>query len=242
MKFSRDTIYAEHKQHIEKFAFDEKVVNVFPDMISRSVPGYKTIIRMIGLITKKYVQNNTILYDLGCSLGAASFAMHAAIKGKSCEIVAIDSSQDMLKKFQETIDKKKQLPPIHLVNKDINDAVIMNASIVCMNFTLQFITYSKRSTLIKKVCDGLHPNGVFILSEKLDTSTCSDKVLESLHYEFKKLNGYSELEISQKRRALEACLVPETLEQHKVRLIESGFSTVITWYQCFNFFSLLAIK
>jgi len=54
--------------------------------------------------------------------------------------------------------------------------------------------------------------------------------------------GYSKLEISQKRAALENVLLPETLEAHRSRLDTIGFDAVDVWFQCFNFASMVAFK
>jgi tRNA (cmo5U34)-methyltransferase len=66
--------------------------------------------------------------------------------------------------------------------------------------------------------------------------------MTDLHHAFKRANGYSELEVSQKRTALENVLVPETLDTHRARLREAGFGAVDAWFQCFNFASLLAFR
>ena len=96
---------------------------------------------------------------------------------------------------------------------------------------------------IEKIYNGLNPGGVLVLSEKLSHDTeQGNELLVDLHHEFKRRNGYSELEISQKRSALEEVMRTETFEQHKQRLQNAGFNDVVRWFTCYNFASLVTIK
>jgi tRNA (cmo5U34)-methyltransferase len=74
------------------FVFDDKVASVFSDMINRSVPGYATILSMIGVLAARFCAPGTRIYDLGCSLGGASLAMAHQIAHKDYELLAIDKS------------------------------------------------------------------------------------------------------------------------------------------------------
>lgn len=238
-----DNIYASPLDRVTDFAFDDAVARVFPDMIQRSVPGYTTIIPMIGLITERYAKPGTHCYDLGCSLGASTLAMRHGLKDIECTLIAIDNSEAMIKRCEHYIELDNGVAPVKLHCNDIRHVAIENASVVTLNFTLQFIRQEDRLKLLKSIADGLHTGGVLILSEKVYFEPAQEQeTLEALHYDFKRANGYSNLEISQKRSALEQVLIPETIEEHKQRLLASGFSSVVVWYQCFNFVSLLAIK
>ncbi len=238
-----DTLYADPLEHVETFAFDESVVNVFPDMIKRSVPGYATIINMIGNLAERYAKPNSICYDLGCSLGAASLAMRHRIQVANCHIVGVDNSRAMLARCQQVIDADSAEILVDLRCADLCEFPIQNASIVILNFTLQFIPLEKRSAILERIYTGLNPNGVLILSEKLAFEDEQHQALMiELHHNFKRANGYSDLEIAQKRSAIENVLIPETLNKHRERLKSSGFASVDVWFQCFNFASLIAIK
>lgn len=239
---SKDTLYAHGLPHTD-FVFDEQVVSVFPDMINRSVPGYGTIISMIGTLAAEYVKPDSRCYDLGCSLGAASLSMRKNIQVPGCSIVAIDNSDAMVAGCQENLALDKTDIPVDVRCENILESEIKNASMVVMNFTLQFVDPAARDALINKVYEGLLPGGLFVLSEKI---RFEDPVLNELfidmHHRFKEQQGYSRLEISRKRAALENVLVPESLSAHKRRLLGSGFSTYDIWFQCFNFASLVAVK
>jgi len=234
----RDAIYTS-EIHMGGFTFDDKVASVFADMIGRSVPGYGETLKMVELLAHQYAQDDSNLYDLGCSLGAATMALSRGASGKACRVIGVDNSEAMVSRCKELLKDEA----VEIVCGDVMDAKIENGSVVVLNFVLQFIPKEDRLGLLKKIHNGLNPGGVLILSEKI---AFSDRVENhrqiELHEAFKRAQGYSELEISRKRTALENVLVPETLETHHKRLDEAGFSASNTWFQCFNFASIIAIK
>lgn len=240
---STDNLYANPLPQVNAFSFDESVVNVFPDMIKRSVPGYATIIHMIGNLAERYAQADSLCYDLGCSLGAATLAMRHRIQAANCSIVGVDNSQAMIARCQQVIAADGAEIDVDLYCSDLCEFPIQNASVAVLNFTLQFISVEKRADILRKIYDGLKPNGVLILSEKLAFDDEQHEALMiDLHHNFKRTNGYSDLEIAQKRSAIENILIPETLATHRKRLKTAGFSSVDVWFQCFNFASIIAIK
>lgn len=240
----KDTLYSQTHEAVGAFQFDESVVAVFPDMISRSVPGYQTILTGIGELTKLHAKPNTRLYDLGCSLGAATLTMRRSIAEDSgCSIVALDTSTAMIERAQEYLQAFHSDVPVELHCADMCDFTISNASVVVINFTLQFIDPEQRQPLMQKIYDGLVPGGVLILSEKIHFDDEElQKSIEHMHLQFKRANGYSELEISQKRSSLENVLISDTEQTHLERLNESGFRSAGIWFQAYNFASFIAIK
>lgn len=239
----QDNIFASPLSEIVDFVFDENVVDVFPDMINRSVPGYSTVINMIGIAAEQYAKPGTRLYDLGCSLGAASLSIRHRLTDENCEIIAVDNAEAMIERLNKILQRDNSKIPVQTLCADIQDVEIKNASVVVMNFTLQFIPLAQRKIILTKIYDGLNEGGCLILSEKLEFPESSENEMQiDLHHAFKKSNGYSDLEIAQKRSALENVLIPETKEMHIQRLKETGFSQVSSWFQCFNFASFIAIK
>lgn len=238
-----DRLYADPLAEVSRFAFDQTVVDVFPDMIKRSVPGYATIINMIGDLAERYVQPNSRCYDLGCSLGAATLAMRHRIRAANCRIVAIDNSSAMIERCRQVMNADSGAPEVELICADVQSVQPRNASMAVLNFTLQFIPPEQRLALLRQLYEGLQPGGVLILSEKVAfEDRLHNELMIELHHNFKRANGYSELEIAQKRSALEQVLMPETLTVHRERLRLAGFTSVDVWFQCFNFASLIAIK
>ena len=237
----KDRLFSEEMAP-QDFVFDEKVAAVFEDMINRSVPGYRTILSMIGVLAGRYYQEGTAVYDLGCSLGGASLAMAAQIENKNPEIHAIDNSAAMIDRLSARI-LQSGLDSINCRCEDILQTPIENASVVVLNFTLQFISPVERQALMQHIFEGLQPGGILIISEKiiLPDPELNELMIE-LYHEFKESMGYSRMEISRKRTALENVLIPETLESHRTRLDEVGFRAFDVWFQCFNFASMVAFK
>lgn len=237
-----DRLFARQRP-LSDFRFDAAVARVFPDMIRRSVPGYTTIIPMIEVITEQYVQPGSHCYDLGCSLGASTLAMRHGIPFADCHLVGVDNSPDMIERCEHYIALDDHPLPVTLRCEDIIDTDLQDASVTTLNFTLQFIAPEQRSALLQRIARATRPGGALILSEKIRFDSAAEQDIQTrLHHEFKRANGYSDLEISQKRSALEQVLIPESLEAHRRRLEAAGFDQVMVWYQCFNFVSMLAIK
>lgn len=238
-----DAIYASPLSEIPKFQFDQHVVEVFPDMIKRSVPGYSTILHIIGQIVERYAQSGSACYDLGCSLGAGILAMRHRVNTPDVNIIGVDNSEAMIERCRKVIDADSAETSVELIHGDINKIELKPMSVCVLNFTLQFVPLEQRQALLERIAHAMLPGGVLVLSEKLSfPSEAHQDLMTELHHNFKRSNGYSDLEIAQKREAIENVLVPETFEQHHRRLTESGFQSADLWFQCFNFSSIIAFR
>jgi len=240
---TKDTLFSNPLRPPARFKFDDDVASVFTDMINRSVPGYAMMLEMIGVITDAYAKPDTRCYDLGCSLGASTLSIRHSLPDASCTIIAVDNAEAMVTRCRAAIAKDTHPAPVRVLCDDILNIPIKNASLVVLNFTLQFIAPDQRQALLLRIYDGLNPGGVLVLSEKcLLSKPQEQETLTRLYHDFKRKQGYSDLEIARKRNALENVLIPDTLEAHKIRLTEAGFEQVTPWFQCFTFMSLLAKK
>ncbi len=251
---STDRVFAEPLETLERFAFNDDVASVFNDMIERSVPGYRSIVTQTGLLAARFAKSNSHCYDLGCSLGESALSMRHQLdklptaQRHNISIVAVDNSSAMLSRLQHKVEAEKlnadpSSTTLQIVEADITKLAFKPCSVAVLNFTLQFIPREERQALIYDLAQQLLPGGVLILSEKIRFDDSAQQRLHTDMYEnFKRANGYSDLEISQKRDALENVLVPETLDSHKKRLLSAGFSSVEVWFQCFNFLSMVALK
>ncbi len=237
-----DNLFASNQQVVD-FTFDDSVADVFPDMIRRSVPGYDAIISMLGVLAKNYAQENTRVYDLGSSLGAATLSVYRQTSHLNLNYICVDNSEAMVKRCQSRLSRHMPDANLDVICDDIEKVNIKNASLVVINFTLQFLPPELREKLLVKIYNGLLPNGVLVLSEKIVFDNDAEQTHQAeLHRTFKSANGYSDLEISQKRAAIENVLIPDTLDEHFSRLSRAGFDESYQWFQSFNFVSLLAIK
>lgn len=236
---NKDRVFAKPLSDVKAFEFNEDVTRVFQDMITRSVPGYELLLQMIALYASVFVRDKSNIYDLGCSLGEVSRLIAEQTRKLDCAIIAVDNSPSMIRKCQQFGDSGN----IDWRCDDIQNIEISNASMVVLNLTLLFIDRDQRQSLITGIARGLNEGGVLVLSEKvlLDPELENQRMVQ-LHQAFKKMRGYSDLEISQKRTALENVLLPDSQAMHQQRLKQAGFSEVYQCFRCFNFVSYLAIK
>lgn len=245
MKTNKDQLYTQHSAAIGSFKFDGPVVDVFDDMIRRSVPGYLQIISLLPTLTRYFAREGGNYYDLGCSTGAGLIAMADGLGDKPATLIGLDNSAAMIEQVR-LLTSDIELPEnlkLSIRLADITDSSISDAAMVLMNFTLQFIPVEQRDDLLASIFSGLVKGGVLVLSEKLKSSDPTiDQLLTSVHHQFKADQGYSDLEISKKRDAIETVLVPETLKKHKQRLQKAGFCTVTPWIRNLQFVSILAVK
>ena len=243
---SEDRIY-ETASGGEPFRFDDRVARVFPDMLRRSIPGYEASLEAIGSLAARYVRAGTNCYDLGCSLGAATLAMRQGIREPGCRIVAVDAAPAMIARCGDVIAEDDRHhgheTEVDLIEDDIRNIEIVNASLVVLNYTLQFLDLGDRDDLDTRIARGTNEGGLLVLSEKVvDDDPAMEALLVDLHHEHKRRNQYSALEVARKRAALENVLVPETVAAHRARLERAGFSRSAVWLRYFNFVSIVAIR
>ena len=239
----RDNIFKASNSNDLPFSFNEEVTEVFEDMIDRSVPGYKSSLKLIENLGKIYYQNNSSCYDLGCSLGASTLSLLKAVGEKEGQIFAVDNSKAMISncnlKFKNLTDSNK----LDFINQDLEVIEIKDASVVVINYVLQFIESSKREELLEKVFCGMKKNGLLILSEKTHfDNKYRNQTLFNLHHSFKFKNGYTKMEISRKRDALEGVLITDLEKDHRQRLIKIGFREIRKVMSNLNFLTLIAQK
>ena len=241
---NKDKVFSQKMKDIESFEFNEEVTNVFDDMITRSVPFYKEIHALILDIFSKVPTSGELIYDLGCSTGTTIQLLHKSIQNHKDRpnFIGIDSSESMIKTCREKLSREKNLK-FELINKKIQDVEFQSSKIIIMNYTLQFIPTEKRLSILKKVYESLKKGGIFIMSEKIRPEFGDvEEVVTELYYDFKRRNGYSNLEIMQKREALEKVLIPNTIKQQKTLLKDAGFKSYDTIFQWYNFSSFIGIK
>ena len=237
---TRDRVFARPLGEIRAFEFNEAVAQVFGDMVERSVPGYSLLLQLIGLYADIFVRPGSRVYDLGCSLGAAARVIAEQTRQVDCEIIAVDSSAAMIQRCRDAAGPDSR---IEWRCEDIRATRVESASLVVLNLTLQFLPPEERASELARIQRGLLPGGALVLSEKvlLDDDEHNARMVE-LHQAFKKSRGYSELEISQKRNALEQVMRLDSESVHQRRLADAGFAPVYACFRCLNFASYLALR
>ncbi len=239
---AKDDIYAGSRGPAP-FEFNERVAAVFDDMITRSVPGYRELIGRLAQLTGHFYRPGSCIYDLGCSNGNFGVQLCEEMADREFRMVAVDSSRSMLDIYDQRLTGLPRKGSIELICGDICDQQLKDASVVVITLTLQFLPLGEREALIDRIYRALRPGGVLLLTEKVvHPDPALDALQQDFYYRFKRERGYSELEISQKREALEDVLIPETIETHEQRLRQAGFRQLDLWFKWFNFAAFLACK
>ena len=240
---AKDEIYKTEKNIAEDFQFTEQVAEVFDDMLARSVPNYQQVIGMSAQILSKFLKPGDVVYDLGCSTGSTLLELARQLAELDLKFCGIDNSPAMINKATlkaEMYSKKEQ---VSFIEQDITEANITDAGAIILNYTQQFIRPMQRLEFLKKINNALKPGGVLILSEKVISHDPQlNRTFIDFYHDFKRKQGYSEIEISKKREALENVLIPFSIEENSRLLSEAGFVSVETFFQWFNFTSFVAIK
>ncbi|HER19574.1 MAG: carboxy-S-adenosyl-L-methionine synthase CmoA [Halothiobacillaceae bacterium] len=241
----RDDLYREPHSPAA-FRFDAAVAAVFPDMISRSVPGYRFNLELVAAIARRYVRPSSRVYDLGCSLGAMTLSIRSALAAmvdppSAVELIGVDNSPAMIERARAQLGAFQSPYRTDLVCADVAEVEPHQASMVVLGYTLQFVAPEARAAVIGRIHDGLLPGGVLVLAEKVhEPQAAAEALMTDLHHDFKRTNGYSELEIAAKRQALENVLRSETVEAHEARLRAAGFDEVVMLSRHYGFCLWLA--
>ena len=231
-----DRLFNEINPKLGEFAFDENVAHVFDDMISRSVPLYDDVQRVLPVLANLLDHPVIKVIDLGCSTGTPLIQLAQTLPHRQFELVGVDNSQAMLDRCAEKLAGLGMQAKVQLVRADIRDIDLCEASIVLMNYTLQFVDLPSRPKLLSRIHQSLRPGGFMLVSEKVSHHQIAiDDALVELYFEFKRRNGYSELEIARKREALENVLVPVSVDENQQMFREAGFGEVELLLKWFNF-------
>ncbi|NJD33194.1 MAG: carboxy-S-adenosyl-L-methionine synthase CmoA [Gammaproteobacteria bacterium] len=239
----RDQVFAAPVERVADFKFGRDVANVFDDMLLRSVPFYAETQRMIGELAADFAVEGTNVFDLGCSTGTTMIELDRLL-APGVNFVGVDNSEDMLVKCRAKLQEHGFRHPYELVFQDLNQGCrVDNASLVLMVLTLQFIRPLQRERLLQDVFRGMNENGALILVEKvLGEESLFNRLFIEHYYDFKRRSGYSDLEITQKREALENVLVPYKLLENREMLLRTGFRHVDVFFKWYNFCAIIAVK
>jgi tRNA (cmo5U34)-methyltransferase len=239
---TRDTLFQQDVRP-EDFEFNDRVVEVFDDMLDRSIPYYKEVIVSTSRLLDAFLHTGDTVYDLGCATGSTLLELSRLLPDKGLDFIGIDNSAPMLEKARLKTELFSKQLAISFQQEDITSLAYSEAGAFILNYTLQFIRPLKRAEFIRNLFGSLRPGGVLILSEKI---ILHDRGLNreyiDIYHQFKKSRGYSELEIAKKREALENVLIPFSIEENLTLLKNAGFASVAPFSQWFNFASFVAVK
>ncbi len=237
-----DRIFADPKPQTD-FKFNKQTASVFDDMVSRSVPFYAEMQRMTSEIAADFAVPGTSLYDLGCATGTTMLALDGVLD-PGVRFVGVDNSDDMLAKARAKLQQAGVTRSYELVNADLHKGqIVENASVTLLLLTLQFVRPLYRDRMVADIVRGTNERGCLILIEKLTSAdTLFNRLFIKYYYDMKRRNGYSEVEIAQKREALENVLIPYRLEENVEMLKGAGFKSVEVFFRWYNFCGIVAVK
>ena len=238
-----DQVFKEPMNKSTDFKFDAQVANVFNDMVSRSVPYYLEMQRMMAEIIPDYVQPNSSVYDLGCSTGTTLLSLDKLLDQSVC-FVGVDSSAEMIENSNGNFRSSGVTRPYDLITADLYKPFkITDASVVILCLTLQFIRPLYRQKMLESVYQQMNEGACLILIEKILAEDADlNRQFINYYYNLKRRNSYDEMEISQKREALENVLIPYKLSENIAMLEESGFTKTEVFFKWYNFAGIIAIK
>lgn len=244
MTQNKDKVFEFRDKRVDDFTFDKTVVGVFDDMVSRSVPFYDEMQRMSAELAGDFATEGSNVYDIGCSTATTMIEFDKRIHAKNVTLHGLDNSHDMLKRAEEKLKASKLSNPFELSYCDLNKGLdISNASVISFILTLQFVRPLYRERVLKQIYDGLNPGGALIIIEKLTSEdTVFNRLFIQHYYEFKKRNGYSDMEISNKREALENVLIPYRMHENFELLNGAGFEKIEVFFRWYNFCGIIAKK
>jgi tRNA (cmo5U34)-methyltransferase len=243
LRTEKDTVF-EKPGKASDFAFTKEVAAVFDDMVSRSVPYYDEMQRMTAELAGDFARDDTNVYDIGCSTGTTMALIDRRVPNTKISLVGVDNSEEMLKKAEAKLTEAGLTHPWELKCADIHNKLpVENASVVAMLLTLQFARPLYREKIVRRIAEGVNKDGCLLLVEKITSEdTTFNRLFIEHYYDFKRRNGYSEMEISKKREALENVLIPYRTEENIALLKSAGFRQAETFFRWYNFCGVVAIK
>jgi tRNA (cmo5U34)-methyltransferase len=238
-----DRVFANPLRQINDFTFDDAVAAVFDDMVSRSVPQYGEIQRMLAELASSFVSEGSKVYDLGCSTGTTLSLLHKMLRVPA-HLIGIDNSEEMLEQCRTKVATLGLADAIELRCGDLDEGIeIQDASVVFLVLTLMFVRPLNREKLMRQIHAGMRDNGCLLMVEKvLGNGSLFNRIFIERYYAYKRRMGYSELEISQKREALENVLIPYRLQENRDLLLKAGFRQVDVFFKWYNFAGFVAVK
>lgn len=242
MTTTEDTLYVSGAVQ-EDFTFNDRVADVFDDMLNRSIPHYRDVIDGMAQLLACHLAAGSTVYDLGCSTGTTLLELAHRLPDKQLRYIGIDNAPAMLDKARRKSAMFTKSAMIQFQQTDITCCPLPNAAGILCNYTLQFLRPLTRQDFVRRIYESLPEGGIFFLSEKtISHAGRLNRDFIEIYHAFKKKQGYSELEIAAKREALENVLVPFSLEENIALLRQVGFEEIETFFKWFNFTAIVALK
>ncbi len=241
----KDQVFREENRGHQPFEFDAQVAEAFDDMASRSIPGYQESLRTAIWIVQHHLEQTFeqgIIYDLGASTGAFESAIVDLSSAKRWEIIAIDSSEEMMNQAKGRLHAHPLGDHIEWRAERAQDTQLDPAVMVISHYCIQFVEPQDRQALVARIYDQLKPHGFFVLSEKVQPTASEARYFQDRYDTFKRAAGYSDQEILNKRTALQDVLIPWTVAENEAMMRQAGFDAPVLMHKNWNFCTWIAQK
>ena len=218
----------------------------FDEHIDWSIRGYSDLLDDVINLSRYFVENNTKVVDIGCSTGKLTKRiMEYNDICSSANYVGVEVAEgffDNMDKREAQLNKQFPNTSLEFIKDDIRNYKFENCSLVTSLFTLQFMPYSSRETIVQNIYDGLNEGGAFIFAEKIDTSHSRlENMLRTIYYDFKN-KKFSYDDIMTKEKTLQNMLKPNSWNEIENILDGAGFKAVQSFWQNHLFIGAIAIK
>ena len=242
MQNLKDTIFA-IEGPVKPFEFNSEVAQVFDEMAARSIPFYHETQARIYDILKRLPNVPNKVCDLGTSTGSLIFFLAQQFNDATIQFVGYDNSPAMIEQAKSRSQLMSLAGQIEFRMANILAEDFSGSDVIVLNYVLQFLAPDDRLAFVKKLHANLKPGGVLILSEKTKPPHIQlAEIFSDCHDAYRIRNHYSQLEISQKRKALENVLVPWSLQENLQVLAAAGFVSAEPFLVWHNFASIVAVK
>ncbi len=222
------------------WTFEGNVHKYFDDHVKRSVPFYLEVHNLINIFSDYFVDDNSLIYDIGCSTGTLLNQLSKRHEEKQkIKLVGLDISSNMIKHANKAYKNNN----IKFINKDITKYNYKKSSIFISIYTIQFIKPKFRQVLIDKIYQSLDWGGAFFFFEKVRGADARfQDMMTSAYNEYKINEGFNADEILDKTNSLKGVLEPFSRDGNIGLLNRAGFKDVETIFRYNCFEGYLAIK
>jgi len=214
----------------------------FDQHIERSIRGYGNLIEDCVELSQYFVENGTVVCDIGCSTGR----MLAAIRERNHEraptarYIGLDIEPGFRRHWTQLEGSNIRF----MVQDILAFEDFFDLSLVTSVFTLQFLPERYRREVCRRVFEGLVPGGAFIVAEKTFAKVSKiQDMLTSLYLHYKRRH-FSDEDILDKEKSLRDKMKPGR-EDDLIRLLtEVGFKAdaIEPFWRSHMFAAYLCVK
>lgn len=223
-----------------RWSFGGEVPGRFEAHIEASVPGYREGHDLVAAISDFFVRDGSLVYDLGCSTGAAARAVAQAAGDKRVRVIGVEREPAMVEAARAACAGH---PGMEIVEGDVAELELEPCDLVVAYYTLQFVRPAVRQRVFDRVFEALEWGGAFVAFEKVRAPDARfQDLVSSLYVDHKLAAGFDEREIVGKARSLKGVLEPFSTRGNLELFARAGFVDVMSVWKRLCFEGFLAIK